>query len=72
MTNTSDSSGARPTDEAKPNWSWLQDRIDATQAGSAAAMELDDWLDRELSELEDAFAQFVTPKSLTRDLKRAR
>lgn len=67
MTTTSDSSGASPTEEAKPNWSWLQEKIAPAQVAV-----LDDWFDMQLSELEEDFAQFVTPKSLGRDLARSR
>ncbi len=76
MTSTNESSGAMPTDEAKPNWTWLQAKIDrrndSAQTGKSAVEELDDWFDCQLAELEEAFSQFVTPKSLTRDLKRSR
>ncbi len=67
MTTTSDSSGTSPTEEAKPNWSWLQDKIAPAQVAL-----LDDWFDVQLSELEEEFAQFVTPKSLGRSLARSR
>ncbi len=67
MTTTSDSSGTSPTEEAKPNWSWLQDKIAPAQVA-----RLDDWFDTQLSELEEDFAQFVTPKSLGRSLARSR
>lgn len=67
MTTTSDSSGTSPTEEAKPNWSWLQEKIAPVQVAP-----LDDWFDLQLSELEEDFAQFVTPKSLGRSLARSR
>lgn len=71
MTNTSDSSGSTPTDAARPDWSWLQAKLDAATAGTRAVAELDDWLDDRLSDLESTFASFVTRDSLTRDLKRS-
>ncbi len=67
MATTSDSSGTSPTEEAKPNWSWLQEKIAPSQVAV-----LDDWFDMQLSELEEDFAQFVTPKSLGRSLARSR
>ena len=72
MMSTSGSSGAMPADEAKPNWSWLQEKIDARLAESSAAAQLDNWLARDLELLEQEFAAYVTPKSLGRDLKRGR
>lgn len=67
MTTTSDSSGTSPTEESKPNWSWLQEKIAVAQVAP-----LDDWLEMQLSELEEDFSQFVTPKSLGRSLARSR
>lgn len=61
-----------PTDEAQPNWSWLQEKLDAAHAGSPAAMRWESWLERELVELEETFSDLVTLKSQARDLKRAR
>ncbi len=76
MTSTNDSSGHMPTEETKPNWTWLQARIaekkGASRIENSAVAELDDWFDGQLAELEETFAQFVTAKSLTRDLKRSR
>lgn len=76
MTSTNDSSGHMPTEETKPSWTWLQARIaeknNASRIEKSAVAELDDWFDGQLAELEEKFAQFVTPKSLTRDLKRSR
>ena len=76
MTSTNDSSGHMPTEETKPNWTWLQDRIaekkGASRIEKSAVAELDDWFDGQLAELEETFAEFVTAKSLTRDLKRSR
>ena len=76
MTSTNGSSGHMPTEETKPNWTWLQARIDekngASQLDKSAVTELDDWFECQLADLEQAFAQYITPKSLTRDLKRSR
>jgi hypothetical protein len=67
MTTANDSSGTSPTEEAKPNWSWLQDKIAPAQVA-----QLDDWFELQLCELEEDFAEFVTPKSLGRSLARSR
>ena len=64
MTNYSDSAGAAPADEARPNWSWLQEKVP-----HASIAKLDLWLDRQLAELEENFAEFVTPKSRNRELR---
>ncbi len=56
MTSTNDSSGAMPTEEAKPNWVWLQEKVH-----SAAVAQLDDWLTNELTQLEETFAEYITP-----------
>jgi hypothetical protein len=68
----SDSFGAIPTRENKPDWSWLQEKIDAANSDTRAVAELDEWLDQQLAELEEAFATYVTPKSLARELNRGR
>lgn len=67
MTGTNDSSGASPTEETRPNWNWLQEQIPAAQVA-----QLDDWMDVQLMELEDDFAQFVTPRSLCDSIARSR
>lgn len=67
MTSINDSSGSMPTEEAKPDWSWLQEKINATEM-----TRLDDWLENELYELEEHFAEFVTAKSLSRSMQRPR
>ena len=56
-----------PTEEARPNWSWLQEKMD-----TSAVAELDQWIDSQLKGLEEEFAQFVTPKSLGRSLTSSR
>jgi hypothetical protein len=72
MTFTSDSSGAMPTRENKPDWSWLQEKVEAAHSSSGAVAELDQWLEQQLADLEEAFATYVTPKSLSRELNRGR
>ncbi len=67
MTGTSEPFGAMPTDEARPNWSWLQEKMNTN-----AVAELDQWMDSQLLDLEEEFAQFVTPKSLGRSLAGSR
>jgi hypothetical protein len=68
----SDSFGAMPTRENKPDWSWLQEKLDAANSESRVVAELDRWLEQQLAELEEDFATYVTPKSRTRDLGRGR
>ena len=67
MTGTNDSSGASPVEETRPNWKWLQEKIPPAQVA-----QLDDWMDVQLMELEDDFAQFVTPRSLSHSIARSR
>ena len=67
MTGTNDSSGASPIEEIQPNWNWLQEKIPAAQVA-----QLDDWMEVQLTELEDDFAEFVTPRSLCRSISRGR
>lgn len=67
MTGTNDSFGASPIEETEPNWNWLQEKIPAAQVA-----QLDDWMDVQLMELEDDFAQFVTPRSLCHSIARGR
>lgn len=67
MTGTNDSSGASPIEQIEPNWNWLQEKIPAAQVA-----QLDNWMDVQLMELEDDFAQLVTPRSLGRSLARGR
>lgn len=64
MINPSESAGSTPTEEVKPNWNWLQDRLDATSTA-----QLDEWLSVELEELEESFAELITKKSRERSLK---
>ena len=48
MIHFTDSTNAMPADEAKPNWSWLQGRVETlqTRAGFQA------WVSTQLAELE--------------------
>ncbi len=61
MTNFSNSAGSRPTDDAKPDWSWLQERVDQTPTEQLA-----DWLQENLVALEDEFAELMTSNSRNR------
>ncbi len=65
MTNEADNfSGLPQTTSENPSWKWLSDRIP-----SAAADRLSQWVGKELEELEAQFAEFVTERSLKRDLR---
>ncbi|MCA9132147.1 MAG: hypothetical protein KDA45_03300 [Planctomycetales bacterium] len=61
MMNYSDSAGAMPADEAKPNWNWLQRRVDP-----ASSEMFDAWVDCQLAELEASFAEYMTDRSRSR------
>lgn len=61
MTIHSDSTGARPADEARPNWSWLQERIDPTSTELFGT-----WLDSRLVEMEASFSDLITIRSRRR------
>lgn len=62
MTSHNDAAGARPSDETRPNWVWLQDRVGSTQV-------LDEWLGVQLAELEKRFDNCVTANSRRRHLR---
>lgn len=67
MIGTNDSSGANPKEETNPNWDWLQEKIPPAQVAL-----LDDWMDVQLIELEEDFAEFVTQRSLCHSIARSR
>ncbi len=64
MTSHSEHSGAMPTDEAKPNWSWMQEKLKPETAAQLGA-----WMELQLAELEDAFSACITEKSRSRWLR---
>lgn len=66
MIHFTDSTNHMPADEARPNWQWLQDRVDRLESRAA----LGTWLFDQLAELELAFAACVTVKSMQRDERR--
>jgi hypothetical protein len=60
MTGHSDSTGACPAEEPKPDWNWLSSRVTTTA-------ELDEWIAGDLAILEAKFAEFITVRSRARD-----
>ncbi len=63
MIHFTDSTHPMPADEARPNWEWLQDRVDRLETRAA----LGAWVVEQLADLELAFAECMTVKSMQRD-----
>ena len=53
-----------PVADPKANWGWLQERVSDSQVSV-----LHDWIEEQLSELEEAYAGLITSQSLKLSLR---
>lgn len=67
MTTSSDNRSPSPTQTQGPHWDELRR---ALPASVRECRELSSWLEQRLAVLEEAHAEFVTPRSRTKSLQR--
>jgi hypothetical protein len=62
--NQNDPVGTTPVKDPSASWGWLQERVDTASIDS-----LNEWLENQLLELEETYADLVTAESLKLSLR---